>query len=587
MTTDNHYLQKRLETKVRPKTEQAEEAQTAIVPVSLLQKLQQVNAEGTLTIQVDDSSIFERCTDIANGRRFADLAKEQLLWVPEWNSWLQYNSGIWKKDAKLLPAQIARKISKLVFQEAARSNDDDEESLLAKWGLASSKIDRMRAAIDLGKSEPGLYATPAEFDSDPWLLNCSNGVLNLQSGTLRPHSPSYRLTKQAPVAFDPEAKACRWEQFLQEVFLNDSELIAYLQRVCGYALTGFVNEQVYWVFWGAGANGKSVFAEVIRLVAGDYYERADPSLFIQNPKGAKAGEASPHIAGLKGARLVVASETPPNAKLAETVLKEITGGDALVGRFLYGNPFTFTPSHKLILMTNHRPRVSQDKAVWRRTRLVPFLATFPPEKQDHDLLSKLRNELPGILAWIVKGAQAWASQGLQEPTSVTLATAQYHDAEDVVGRFIADRCTLVADSLTPFADLYKEFESWCKDNGEPEYGGKRFSDELESRGVSARKGSKGIRLRVGIKIRSSTRKGGIAELSRSIDRAPRDANKYLVPLLAKVEKLTVAEVVDQLEAKLSTDRINAALAELEDLELIFRDDQQQGIIYISKSLKAR
>lgn len=392
--------------------------------------------------------------------------------------------------------------------EATAQSDLDARAQLAKWAISSGRLERIKAAIHLGRSEPGLSACPTDFDADIWIMGTLSGKLDLRTGDVSPCLPEDRVTRLIQIRFDEDATCPRWERFLEEVFASDRDLVPYIQRVVGYCLTGSVREQLFWVLWGMGANGKSVFAEVLRMILGDYYHRADPELFVTSNQGNKAGNASPQVAGLKGARLAIASETPPHGRLAETSLKELTGGDAITARFLFGNPFTFAPSHKLILLTNHKPRVSQDKAVWRRMRLLPFNRSFPPESQDKQLLEKLMAELPGIFAWAVRGSMDWAREGLNEPQCVREATREYQSSEDVVGRFIEERCVVEPTAVTPYSELYRSFNLWSQENGEPEYGTHRFAGELESRGFAAKKGSKGVRLRCGLKLGRSTATDG-------------------------------------------------------------------------------
>lgn len=488
------------DTECRPQESGSETLETSVVPIEVLRMLDSILEPPPAT----GLGSAHPTTDIANAARFRQLATDRLLWVPDWSTWMMYDGQRWVRDEGALEAmRVAREITKIIMKEASTEENSEVRETLAKWSIVSGKFERLKAAVMLGRSEIGLSCLPSDFDRDPWLIGTKTGKLCLRSGHLTPSLPSDRLTRVVNVEYAPDATCPRWETFLREVFSGDQELIAYIQRMVGYCLTGSVCEQVFWVFWGMGANGKSVLAEVLRLILCDYYHRADPQLFVTGPQESRAGNASPHIAGLKGARLVIASETPPNGRLAETCLKELTGGDAITGRFLYGNPFTFAPSHKLVLLTNHKPRVSQDTAVWRRMRLVPFNQVFPPEKQDRYLLEKLKAELPGILAWAVRGAIDWAKDGLAEPKSVKEATAEYRSSEDVVGRFVEERCVIDSGAVSQYSDLYKAFIFWSHENSEPEYGNPRFASELESRGFPSKKGAKGVRLRSGIRLREA------------------------------------------------------------------------------------
>ncbi|MBI1292826.1 hypothetical protein GC173_16550 [bacterium] len=562
------------------------EEDSPLVPIEVIRLLDRRPAEQSLREQAESRDELPPITDIANARRFRNIALDRLLWVPAWKQWRRYERGRWVEDTGALVAmQIACQIPRQIFSEAAQIGDERARAALAKWGLQSANLDRLRATVELAKSVPDMSAEPVEFDTDPWSLACLSGVVDLRTGELRSHSPEARITRWVAIHYDPATTCPRWERFLFEVFAGDTCMIAHIQRVIGYGLTGCVTEQVFWVLWGSGANGKSIIAEVLRLLFGDYYHRADPQLFVSSFSSSRPGDASPHFAGLKAARLVIASETPPNARLAETSLKELTGGDAVTGRFLYCDPFTFQPSHKLILLTNHRPRVSQDRAVWRRMRLVPFAVTFPPESQDKGLLEKLRAELPGILAWAVKGAIAWAANGLQEPPSVQAATKEYRTSEDVVGRFVEECCTLEKGAVTHYGELYRAFEAWCRENGEPEYGSPRFSSELDSRGIESRKGGKGVRCRIGIKLGGASFPCGLSELLGSREQSAVDAAKHVIPRILSQERIAIDEARRAVGSALTDERFLAALTVLHAKGLVQTLESDPGMLHVHRGIR--
>jgi putative DNA primase/helicase len=292
------------------------------------------------------------------------------------------------------------------------------------------------------------------------------------------------------INFDPEAKAPLWETFLDEIMLGDVELIGFLRRAVGYALTGDVSEQVWLFLHGKGSNGKSTFLRVILRLLGEYGMQAAPELLL-----AKKGEAHPtEIADLAGKRLAVCTEIEQGRALAEVQVKQLTGGDRVKARFMRQDFFEFEPTHKIFLAANHRPIIrGTDYAIWRRIHLVPFNATFKEDQQDKGLLSKLLAELPGILAWAVRGCSEWQIAGLQPPAAVVAATRSYREDQDVFADFLADRCVLGPERSCSAESLYQAFVGWCQATGETSFSQKTFGGLLSDRGFDRAKHGSGRR----------------------------------------------------------------------------------------------
>jgi putative DNA primase/helicase len=353
--------------------------------------------------------------------------------------------------------------------------------------------------IAMARSEPPLPVLAKAFDADPWVLNVTNGLLDLRTARLRPHDRRAFCTKLAPVAYDPAATCPRFEAFLLEVLGGDTDLVAYLQRFAGYCLTGDTSEHVLALLYGTGANGKSTLIEVWRAILGDYATHADFSSFLQQAHPNGGGAPSPDIVRLRGARLVSAIEADPGQRLAENVIKSLTGGDMVTARELYSKAIEFKPAFKLILAANHKPTIrGTDHAIWRRVHLVPFTVTIPPERRDHDLGKKLAEEAPGIFAWMVKGCRDWQREGLKPPASVVAATAAYRAEMDVLGPFLADRCKLVddADAFVTAKALRGAYEAYCESEGEKPLGPNAFARHLEERGLRRDREAGGARTRL-------------------------------------------------------------------------------------------
>lgn len=284
--------------------------------------------------------------------------------------------------------------------------------------------------VTLAESEPGIPVLPGELDRDPWLLNVKNGTVDLRTGELRPHKRDDLITKIVPVEYDSEASCPTWLAFLNRIMDGNERLIAFLQRAAGYSLTASTQEQCFFLLYGTGANGKSVFLTTLLAVMGDYGIQAAPDLLL-----AKSGESHPtEVADLFGARLVVATETEAGRRLAENLVKQHTSGDRLKARFMRQDFFEFEATFKIWLATNNKPIVKgTDYAIWRRIKLIPFTVTIPPEERDKSLPAKLRQELHGILAWAVQICLEWQKYGLNEPQEVTAATCAYRDEQDILG----------------------------------------------------------------------------------------------------------------------------------------------------------
>ena len=310
------------------------------------------------------------------------------------------------------------------------------------------------------------------------------------------------ITKTAGVEFDPNAVCPRWESFLDEVMGGDRKLVAYLQRLVGYGLTGEVTEHLFPFLYGGGKNGKSTFIETLCWLMGDYALKAQAELTMEDKRG---NNAESIIAQLHGMRCVVGSEVDAGGKLAEGRLKNITGGDQMVGRALYGEPFSFTPTHLLWGFGNHKPIISgTDLGVWRRLKLIPFLVTIPPEKRDARLGEKLRAEGSGILNWALKGLKMVEEIGMErdEPTAVQEAVKAYRTAEDELGNFIDAMVEEAKGFEMSGAEVYRIYKLWAEEEGVRllEKQGKLLN-KLTDRGMRVETRKSGMRFLVGWRVK--------------------------------------------------------------------------------------
>jgi len=335
--------------------------------------------------------------------------------------------------------------------------------------------------LALARSEASIPILPEAMDTDPWLLNCSNGTVDLRNGTIRQHRQSDYITKLVPHDYVPGAEAdCPlFEQFLLRIFDGNAAMIGFLQRLFGYSLVGQVIEHILPIFWGKGANGKSVLIEITLFVFGpDYSCKAVSDLLL-----AKSGNAHPiERADLHGKRFIACVETDENRRLAEGLVKELSGGDTIKARRMREDFWSFKPSHTAVLVTNHKPEVrGTDTGLWRRLRLIPFTVTIPPEEQDKRLTEKLQAEAPGILRWLVTGCLAWQRDGLGEPDEVKTATAEYRSDSDIIAAYIEDHCFVDPSVRARSSTLYADYAKWCNERGEDPKSERVFGQALTER----------------------------------------------------------------------------------------------------------
>lgn len=441
-------------------------------------------------------------SDLGNAERFVEVAGADLRFVHAWDAWLRWDGRRWVKDATGEPLRRARDTVRALAARAAAIEESRQREPLVRHALRSESAGRLAAMVRLAECLLPLDA-PA-LDRDPWLLNVANGTLDLRTAELRPHDRADLLTRLAPVEYDADARCPRWLDFLDRVLDGHADLADFLQRAVGYSLTGSTAEQVLFLLYGVGANGKSTFVETLRAMLGDHATQAEFATFL-----ARDGEGVRNdIARLVGARFVSATEAESGRPLAEAAVKQMTGGDTVTARFLFQEFFEFRPVFKVWLAANHKPVVrGGDHGIWRRLRLVPFTVTIPEADRDPTLPEKLRAELPGILAWAVRGCLAWQRHGLGVPAEVRAATEGYREEMDVVGAFLAERCVMKVGARVASGALFTAYEGWCEENGERPLSAKGLAMRLGERGLARARGTGGTRVWSGLGLRADGRDG--------------------------------------------------------------------------------
>lgn len=428
------------------------------------------------TVIESDSESFA-LTDTGLAERFAAQHSGNARYCHPWEKWMVWDGMRFCIDETGAVDRLAKETVRSIHLEAANETDQSRREAIAKFALSSESATRRAAMVRLARSETGVPILPAELDSDRFAMTCLNGTLDLKTGALRAHDRRDLSTKLCPVRYDPSATCPRWLAFLERIFAANESLIQFVQRVCGMCLSGDVSEQILFVFHGIGANGKSVLLTLLLSVLGsDYGMQAPPDLLMEKRNDAHPTER----ADLYGKRLVCSIETDDGRRLAESLVKQLTGGDRIRARRMHQDHFEFAPTHKIILAANHKPVVrGTDHAMWRRIRLVPFDVVIPPADQDKALTGKLQDELPGILAWAVRGCVDWQRHGLGEPTEVTAATASYRVEQDALAEFIAERCALDPDSYDRASRLFAAYRDWT---GEKTANQRRFGKAMTERG---------------------------------------------------------------------------------------------------------
>lgn len=434
-------------------------------------------------------------TDLGNSERFIGDHGKDVRYCHPWGKWLLWTGTRWALDENGQVHQLAKRTVRRIYEEAAKAENDERRKELAKHAAKSEAEARIQSMLGLAKSDVPI--SPRELDADPWLLGVPNGTIDLRTGELRYHRREDLITKLSPVEYDPEARAETWEVFLERV-LPSEKLRQFVQRLSGYVLTGDVSEQILPFLHGAGANGKTTFLNAILEVAGDYGQQAPPDLLL-----AKRGSHPTELADLFGARLVAAVEIEDGRKMAEGLVKQLTGGDRIKARRMREDFWEFAPTHKVFLGANHKPEVrGTDHAIWRRIKLIPFDVTIPKSEQDPKLSEKLTSELPGILAWAVRGCLEWQREGLGEPEEVTAATQGYRAEMDVLAAFIDECCVVRPDATAASKALYETYTTWSDENGERAEKQRSFGARLTERGFERGRGSGNIHIRLGIGLRT-------------------------------------------------------------------------------------
>ncbi|MBS0441182.1 MAG: PriCT-2 domain-containing protein [Proteobacteria bacterium] len=429
-------------------------------------------------------------TDAWHAREFARTMCGRLLFVHGSGRWARWDGTHWTwcgegHDVRAAVAYAEGLLRKAQDAERTLGVNHPQAIAMHKDAARLSSAKAITNMLTLARAMPEVsLADAGQFDADPWLLGVTNGVVNLKEGTLLAPDPRMLVMRQCGAAFDRGAECPQWLRFLNEVFQGDAETVDYVQRLAGYCLTGDVGAELLHFMYGFGANGKSVFANVFGHVMGGYVYHATIGLLVHDARDTGKGP-NPDMVRMAGARVVYVNETEQGARLSEVTMKALVSTEPVTTRELYGSPFTFVPTAKLLVRGNHKPVVTgTDNGIWRRLRLLPFLRQFNDDERDDGLTARLVAEADGILQWALEGLRKWQRHGLKPSGAVDRASAAYRRDMDVVGQWLDDECsTANPQAFVTVSAAYTAYSQHCQRSGMRAHSQNALTRELERRGI--------------------------------------------------------------------------------------------------------
>jgi len=399
-------------------------------------------------------------TDLGNAEWFAKKFSGKIKYDHHRGRWLIYESPLWRPDQTeeiILKVKDALRHRRALAEQIADTRSRNDE---INWSLASENINKINSMLKLAQSEPSIKMEGSEWDADPYLLGCPNGILNLQTGEMEKETSKTFITLSTKAKYSPDAKSNEWMKFLESVW-PEPEMQDFIHKAIGYSITGDTREEVLFALFGCGANGKGTFMETLALCLGDYAHTMPFSTIDFKDKS----QISNDVAALQGKRFVIASETQENIRLNEGRIKQLTGGDSITSRFLYKESFTFKPVCKIWLASNHKPRITDDtEGMWRRLLLNEMSRQFLGEDRDKGLKARLmkKENLEGILRWAVEGCLKWQQEGLEPPEKILKEIEGYRKYSNPLTEFIEDHCEVGEDLYIPTSEFLVEYREYCQ-----------------------------------------------------------------------------------------------------------------------------
>lgn len=401
--------------------------------------------------------------DMGMAQRFLDQLPHSFLYSMTDKMWYAYNGSYWEQDNQGLIEKAADEVINNLKNEPLVIQDDaDKDKVQNAWQKfikgERSRSSKVNMINEIKHLVPVLHS---QWDKEKMMLNTPSGYIDLTNGTLHDHDYKKMFTQETGVDYTEKVDCPLWIEFLNQTFQNDQELIHFIQKIVGYSLTGSNAEQVMFILFGNGRNGKSVLLNIIKYISGSYAKTMNATTIMQKHNNSGQGPTS-DIARLEGARLVVSSEANEGDRIDESLIKQMTGGDTLVARYSYGRDFEFDPVFKLWMATNHMPKIyGTDEGIWRRLIIIPFTHTVKKENIDKNLEDKLKAESMGILKWAIDGAMMWQREGLNPPEVIKQASQDYREEMDVIEAFISECCVIGNDYKIKASELFDAYKKWA------------------------------------------------------------------------------------------------------------------------------
>jgi putative DNA primase/helicase len=433
-----------------------------------------IGADNTDVIEADGAAPTilpttneDEITEEKMAEAFTRWAKKRAVYVHEKKQWYLWDGLVWRPD----PSNAVRLLlSEFVSAAgAAQRHNRRFEDALRRF----ENLSKIKNTLEL--AQPRLAKSITEFDTDPMLFAAGNTWIDLKTGQPVTPKANTLVSLQSSVRYDPEADCPLFKSFLNEIFLDNDALVKFVQRTVGYSLTGRIEEQCFFPMNGDGANGKSTLLNILSRLLGDYSKAAATATLMANQRQGVGDD----LMYLAGARMITISETDRNQSLAEAKLKQMTGGDEITARVLWGSYTTFKIVGKIFVATNNLPKVNgRDHGIFRRFQIVPFNRTFQSHEQDKALPDKLEAELSGILNWALRGCLNWQEQGLNPPQIVKDQLDHYQQDMDTVAKFVDAQLVLDPASKIQSSELYQEYRSWCQRMGYSQQDDKQFKASM-------------------------------------------------------------------------------------------------------------
>ena len=423
-------------------------------------------------------------TDAGNAELLAYLYQDKLRYNHSTKKWLIWNGHYWKTDIKCEVINFAIQAARKRQKDALSIEDISEKKKMLDFGVSAEYKAKLESAVGLARSIDPISTVESEWDNQPYKLQFENGSLDLKTFSFSKGNPSDMISQSVRYNYNSDADCPKWTKAIQNIMAGDAELVRYFQKVLGYSITGDISEQCFFIFYGFGANGKSVCLEVMRMCTGDYALDTPFSTFEQN----KYNTQSNDLARLNGARIVSSSENSSARRLNEERLKSITGGDPITARFLHREFFSFQPQCKIVLAVNTLPQVEDNShGFWRRVKTIPFSVCFKGESRNEHLIDELRLEKAGIINWMIEGLKLWQSEGLNSPEKVIRQSHEYEYESNPVIEFLYIYTEEKENESVASSELYRNFQDWMQlEYPEEQISQVKFTRSVKSKGYQCK-----------------------------------------------------------------------------------------------------